>query len=60
MKIRTVEGFGMWRVAAGRRDPFLHRRRIKWDQIVGWIVLLGSGIAWGIIAAELMIDTWGK
>ena len=57
MRVREVSGYGMWRVAAGRRDPFLHRRQpVQW---FGWLVLILSGAACGWIAAQWILESAG-
>lgn len=50
-RIHEVPGRGMYRVAAGKSDRFLHRHRIKWGDVFGWLVLLSSGAFWGLLAA---------
>lgn len=54
MRVREVPALGMWRVASGRRDPFLHRRRINWGTAFGWAVLLSAGALWGLLLALLV------
>ena len=50
-RLHEVSGHGAWRVAAGRRDPFLYRRRVNWGNVFGLTVLLSSAAFWGLIAA---------
>jgi hypothetical protein len=53
MRIRTVSAHGMWRVASGHRDPFLHRRRIDWDAVKGWTAIITAG---GIVG--ILLSVW--